>query len=86
MKKIGIVYAISHAAGELCKKHIIENSTCCSEDILFHECPAESYKKAANDLQKIANLIIQSIELLEKQGAEVIIIAANSVHRAFDIV
>lgn len=85
MRKIGIVYAISHAAGEYCKNQIEKNGYPSSE-IIIHECPANNYKMASNDLSKISNLIIQSIDNLAKRGASIIIIAANSVHQAFDLV
>lgn len=84
MKKIGIVYAISHAAGEHIKKQIAEINK--QSVVVFHECAASDYKSAANDLQKIATLLLKSIDELHRQGAEIIIIAANSVHRAFNIV
>lgn len=85
MKKIGIVYAISQSAGELCKKHILENSSS-DVEIITHESLSSKYKAAANDLQKISSLLITSIDYLQKNGSETIIIAANSVHRAFDFV
>lgn len=85
MRKIGIVYAISHAAGEYCKRQIEKNGYPASE-IIMHECAANEYKMAPNDLFKISKLINQSIDNLAKRGASIIIIAANSVHQAFDLV
>ncbi len=86
MKKIGIVYAISQLAGELCKKNIEKIGGYDSSEVLTHGCSAEKYKLATNDLNKIANLVLQSIDDLQKRGAKVVIIAANSIHRAFSII
>jgi len=85
MKKIGIVYAISRTAGEHCKNLVEENSYH-SLEIITHECPADEYKASSNDIQGIGRLLQQSINDLATRGADTIIIAANSVHRAFDIV
>lgn len=86
MKKIGIVYAISQIAGEHCKKQIEDAQIDTPFDIVMHECPATEYKLAADDLKKIAGLVLKSISDLQMRGARVIIIAANSVHRAFGII
>lgn len=85
MKKIGIVFAISRDAGEHCKKLVRQYSPG-QVEIVTHECPAEKYKAATYDLNQIANLVLESIQNLQQNGAGIIIIAANSVHRAFSII
>lgn len=85
MRKIGIVYAISRAAGEHCKKQFVLMGYSSSE-IVTHEYPADAYKAAANDIQQISKLVCHSIDKLVIQGAEVIVVAANSVHCAFEAI
>jgi aspartate racemase len=85
MKKIGIVYAISRAAGEHCRNLIISNGHS-QHEIITHESLPIEYKAASNDIPQIAELIKHSVDDLARRDANVIIIAANSVHRAFDMV
>lgn len=89
MKTIGIVFAISKEAGELCKKKIEALAFLAGIDsinIITHENKAEKYNAAANNLGLIAELVLSSIKYLNEKGAEVVIISANSVHRAFSLI
>ena len=80
---IGIAYAISRSAGELCKKTV----TACAHSlgreikIITHEQPAHLYKEASN--KEVHDLLCGSLNYLITNGANVGIISANSVHRVF---
>jgi aspartate/glutamate racemase len=87
MKTVGIVYAISHTAGRLCSDAVTRHAEFLGKTLTLchHENPPELYKAAAKDLSGIAILLKSSIDdLVIRQKATVIIIAANSVHRAFN--
>lgn len=85
MKKIGIVYAISNSAGELCISTLLskaETLKLSDFSIHTHEHPAQRYKGASDE--ELIELLFSSIyELVVNKDAEVIIISANSVHRVF---
>lgn len=85
---IGIVYAISHIAGETLKHSL--TSILADRNLAFpivtHEQAKEHYVSAQN-LLSLARVMLVSIEEIVKQLPEVaeiyIVVAANSVHRAF---
>ena len=86
MTTIGVIYAVSRSAGESCFKcieKILINYGERDYSLIFYEKNLDKYKKFEHDLNKLAILLKESLDKLVDKGAEVIVIAANSVHRAF---
>lgn len=87
MTTIGVIYAISHSAGEVCSNLIKEkaiSNNLANIRVVYHEQKSDIYKQATSDTHKIALLLKESLDhLVNIEGAEIIVIAANSVHRAY---
>lgn len=89
-KTIGIVYAISEIAGDACYERL---SQICPNDVhilTYKNTQKEQLQTTkiiedeAKKRQAIAEILYTSVSTLAEQGADIIIIAANSVHIAFN--
>lgn len=90
MSTIGIIYAISEVAGNNCFNLVRDLAPMDVEVIAFSDPQVSVFKNAAliedqeEKINVIAHALYRGIEQLAEHGATVIILAANSVHIAFD--
>lgn len=87
---IGIVYAISEAAGNTCQNLVCKMAPNNIDVIIFPDPQVEAFQhaKTLQDKEEKINFVTKTlyrgIEKLAADGATMIILAANSVHIAFD--
>ncbi len=90
MNTIGIVYAISEAAGNNCFNLIRDLAPRDINVIAFSDPHVSAFKMASsiqNQEERInvtAQILYNGVEQLALNGATVVVLAANSVHVAFD--